>query len=79
MIKSEEEVGSDNLFLGPILSTTDECFVVDVLLGMVAMMLSKKCPTEDLSWLITFITYNLDLEWESNSTAINSNKDWSAR
>jgi len=78
-MKSEEEEGGDNFFLGPTLSTADECFVVDVLLGIIAMMLSKKCPAEDLSRLITFITYNLDLEWESNSTAINSNKDWSAR
>jgi hypothetical protein len=70
LIKSEEEVDSDDIFLGPTLSPADEGFVVDVLLGMVAMMLSHKCPTEDLSHLITFITYNLDLEWESNSAAI---------
>lgn len=78
-MKSEEEEGGDNFFLGPTLSTADECFVVDVLLGIIAMMLSKKCPAEDLSRLITFITYNLDLEWESNSAAINSNKDRFAR
>ena len=75
MIKIEEEVDRGDFFLGPTLSPADECFVVDVLLGMVVMMLSHKCPAEDLSCLITFITYNLDLEWESNAAEINYNKD----
>jgi hypothetical protein len=80
LIKSEEEIDSDDIFLGPTLSPADEGFVVDVLLGMVAMMLSQKCPTEDLSRLITFITYNLDLEWESNSAAAGTSDNlWSAK
>lgn len=53
--------------------------MVDILFGMVAMMLSQMCPSKDLSHLITFITYNLDLEWESNSAAISNNRDPTAR
>lgn len=79
LAKIEEDVDEDHFFHEPTLSPGDECFVVDVLLGMVAVMLSHKCPSEDLSRLITFITYNLDLEWESHSAAINSSIDHSAR
>lgn len=53
------------------LSAAEQSFVVDTLFGMITIMLSKKCPTSDLYPLLTFITYNLDLEWEATSADIN--------
>lgn len=55
------------------ISTTDECFVVDVLLGMVVTMLTQRCPSSALFALLTFITHNLDLEWEDVSACIKNN------
>jgi hypothetical protein len=62
-------------FLKATLSTAEETFVVDVLLGMVAMMLTQRSPSQSLCPLLTFITYNLDLEWESASAGFKSDND----
>lgn len=55
------------------LSSPEQGFVVDTLFGMITIMLSKRCPTSDLYPLLTFITYNLDLEWEANSSDMKNN------
>ena len=52
------------------MTPAERCFVVDTLLGMTVMMFSQRCPTQDLTPLLTFITYNLDLEWEAKSADI---------
>ncbi len=62
-------------FFKATLSTAEEIFVVDVLLGMVAMMLTQRSPSQSLCPLLTFITYNLDLEWESASAGIRNEND----
>lgn len=56
------------------MTTAERCFVVDTLLGMIVMMLSQRCPTQDLSSLLTFVTHNLDLEWETKSSATETTK-----
>jgi len=61
------------------LSLAERSFVVDTLLGMIVMMLSQRCPTQDLSPLLTFITYNLDLEWEANTAEIKSTGEISSK
>lgn len=43
--------------------------MVDTLLGMIVIMLSQKATSTDLYPLLTFITHNLDLEWEAKNSA----------
>jgi hypothetical protein len=45
------------------------------MLGMVAMMIAARSPPTSLNPLLTFITYNLDLEWESASAGFKSDDD----
>lgn len=63
----DEDLFRDSISSDSALDTAEQCFVVDTLLGMIALMLSQRCRTEDLVPLLTYITHNLDLEWEANS------------
>ena len=51
---------------------SERMFVVDVIFGMIAAILSERCTTEDINPIITFITFNLDLEWEAASKSVKS-------
>ena len=70
---AEEDLFLESASIESTLSAAEQCFVVDTLFGIITIMLSKRCPTSDLYPLLTFITYNLDLEWEANSADMKSN------
>ncbi|KAL7452019.1 hypothetical protein ACHAWC_003770, partial [Mediolabrus comicus] len=52
----------------------ERIFVIDVIFGIIATILSERCTTQDLYPLITYITSNLDSEWEAASASIKSDK-----
>lgn len=57
------------------LSSRERGFIIDITFGIIAMMLSQRCPTQDLYPLITFISFNLDLEWDATSVNTKNNCD----
>ena len=58
------------------LTIVERRIVVDFLLGMVTTMLTKSCPMNDLSPLLTFLSHDLDAMWQQdNQNAKNNPKD----
>jgi len=56
---------------------SERIFVIDVIFGIIATILSERCTTQDLYPLITFITFNLDVEWEAASANVKSDSNGS--
>ena len=49
---------------------SERIYVIDTIFGIIAAILSERCTSQDLTPLITFITFNLDMEWEAASTSV---------
>lgn len=58
--------GSSSTLVTP-LSTVERRFAVDIMFGIIATILSQRCPVHNLYPLISFIAFNLDMEWEAKS------------
>ena len=56
---------------------SERVFVIDVIFSIIATVLSERCTTQDLYPLITFITFNLDVEWEAASASVKSDSNGS--
>jgi hypothetical protein len=57
------------------LTVLERRIFVDFMLGMVAAMLFKSCPVNDLSPLVTFLTYSLDSMWQDDNEASKTPKN----
>eukprot|EP00986_Skeletonema_menzelii_P005916 scaffold2232_cov136-Skeletonema_menzelii.AAC.7 len=55
----------------------ERIFVIDAIFGMIATILSERCTPQDLTPLITFITFNLDIEWEAASASVKGDSNGS--
>ena len=52
------------------LTAPERQFVVDTVFGIILIMLSRRCTVNHLHPLVVFITFNLDKQWESTSSTI---------
>lgn len=52
------------------LTAAERLFVVDTVFGIILIMLSRRCTVNHLHPLVVFITFNLDKQWESTSSTI---------